>query len=769
MKTKIYSKGFSFIFLSFSFVFLSLTLPKNLLSASKIHAHPDWISERKVVKAGEEFYLGIHFKIDPKWHIYWRNGGEVGLPISFKKFESKGLEFIEKEWATPRFHKDETGLVSYIYKQEALLRIRVRVLPGLTSGQKVHLNTAISWLECKDSCIPGETQIEIILPVKNELKNISERTNFNHLLIFKSFQKMIPEKYQGKATIGPFKILDQGWDRIIQKNKKQEAYFSITMLIPKIKSESIWQGCRILPFEKKAGKLFSQKFLQSKKEWEFENGQIQSLGEKPEGKIVKFSIKVLIPRKYENLPWAEIICPELDGIAIDLPIPLKKFAIIQPVTKDEALYALADQKKNDSSIKSPGEKNSSLIFIILAAFLGGLILNIMPCVLPIISIKIFSLIKQSGEEKGKILRLGLFFSLGIIFSFMALALMVVIIKSFGLAIGWGFQFQSPIFLVFLSIILLVFGLSFFDVYTFNAPNISTTKMHTAKNAYLGSFMQGILATILATPCSAPFLGTAMGFAFAHNFVIIFLMFLVAGSGMAFPYLLLAFYPSGLKYLPRPGKWMEKFKELMGFFLMATLIWLIWILTKMVSADAIVILLVLLLLIAMALWFGGSFAPLGTPRKKFYRIWSLTLLFIALSSWYLVPIIIQSRDKGSAVNVTHTGSIAWNPFTESNLQEARASGRITFLKFTADWCLTCKVNEKTVLSAKSVQELFQRKKVIAISADWTKGDKNITRLLATFGRSGVPFYVIYPPGEKSKPIPLSELITPGMIQSVIEKY
>ena len=382
------------------------------------------------------------------------------------------------------------------------------------------------------------------------------------------------------------------------------------------------------------------------------------------------------------------------------------------------------------------------------ALIGGLILNGMPCVLPVISLKIFGFVSEAGERPQKAFWLSMAFALGILGCFAVLAFVVIFVRATGAQVGWGFQFQDDRFIVSISCLVFAFALNLFGVYELSVSARATQGLAklASGQGYGSAFFQGVFATILATPCTAPFLGTASAFAFAQPSWITFLVFTFVGLGMALPYLVLAVKPNWLRFLPRPGDWMVRFRQFMGFLLIGTLLWLVWILGQMKGVDAIVQLGALLLLISILAWIKGSFwTPVSSTRSRI-------LAAAAMCGAVLIAVGVYSF-------VTRPSELVWQRFTKDSLEKALASGRPVFVDFTADWCLTCKTNERFAIDTPQVRKAFSKQNAILLRADWTKGDPEITEILKNHGRAGVPMYLVYPRGrEEDRPTLLPELIT-----------
>ena len=410
--------------------------------------------------------------------------------------------------------------------------------------------------------------------------------------------------------------------------------------------------------------------------------------------------------------------------------------------------------------------SAGIIALLFFAFLGGIILNLMPCVLPVLSLKLFSLIKQAGESRGRLLALGGATTAGILASFWALAAVVAAVKAGGGSAGWGMQFQSAGFIAFMVVILSAFAMSFFGVFEIWLPGSATTKMDKAgrKQGFWGAFFTGALLVLLSTPCSAPFLGTAMGFAFTASTPVLFLFFTAAGVGLALPYMLVSAFPKVLKVFPKPGAWMVTLQKIMGVLLLGTVVWLLWVVHEQAGNVGVGIFAAISLL-SIAMSFAiGNIAP---PGVAFFRevlsvggsVVILAVIWFAFASPKFeaeVDAIFKAR---SVQLVTEDG---WYRYTPEIIEEFAKSGRTVFIDATADWCLTCKANEAAVLNRDDFKHAMDSLNVARVKADWTRETPEVTALLRSMGKSGVPAYAIYPAGDVSKQIVLPELLTTSAI-------
>jgi thiol:disulfide interchange protein DsbD len=411
-----------------------------------------------------------------------------------------------------------------------------------------------------------------------------------------------------------------------------------------------------------------------------------------------------------------------------------------------------------------GQSALSLWVALFYGFVGGLILNLMPCVLPVISLKIFGFIKQAGDSRRSILLHGLAFAAGIFVWFLGLAAVIIALKSGGTEVTWAFQFQNPWFNVAIGSVVFVFALNLVGVFEFVLPGQALNAMESAgsTSGLTGSFFQGVFATLLATPCTAPFLGSALGFAFSQSAAVILAMFAAVASGMAIPYLILSASPGWLKFLPRPGAWMERLKQFMAFPLLATLVWILSILGGQRGTDGVIWFSAFLLCLAFACWLFGSFCgPLASVSKRTATL-LLILMTITGGGWYFLG------KKFSQIGLVSPDRIAWVPFSQARLQEELAAGRSVFVDFTADWCITCKFNERTAIDTPTIRAILKEKKITPMKADWTNANPEITAILKNFGRVGVPFYLIYPASDSANPVILPEVLTESLLSDALNQ-
>ncbi len=409
---------------------------------------------------------------------------------------------------------------------------------------------------------------------------------------------------------------------------------------------------------------------------------------------------------------------------------------------------------------APAIGGQGLFAMLLAGLLGGLILNAMPCVLPVLSLKVFGLVKSAADGRAHVVRGALATALGILASFAALAAVAVLARAAGAAVGWGVQFQQPGFVVFLAVVVLLFSLNMWGLFEIPLPqSLARVGGGAQKEGLAGHFASGLFATLMATPCSAPFLGTAVGFALAQKAPTIFAIFLAVGTGMALPYLLLALFPGAAKLLPKPGQWMVTLRGVMGFLLAGSAVWLFYVLGAQVSPERLAFVQIVLLTLSLFIWLASKSAPSTGGR----RLWSALALAAAIGS-----IILAS---GGAAPAAAAGEMAgklinWVPFDEALAEELSQEGALVFVDVTANWCLTCKANERGIIETQTVAQAFKDHQVITMKADWTNPNPKILAFLNKYGSSSIPFYILYRPGRD--PFVFGQILTQDSILGALEE-
>ncbi len=408
---------------------------------------------------------------------------------------------------------------------------------------------------------------------------------------------------------------------------------------------------------------------------------------------------------------------------------------------------------------SAGDKTPFLKIIqfLLMALAGGLLLNIMPCVLPVLSIKALSLVNQSKHDRKKIFTGSILYTAGILLSLLIFAVIIIILKFSGELVGWGFHFQNAGFVISLLTIITVFALSLFDVFTINAPGMNTAAKASGKGGHLGSFLSGIFAVLLATPCTAPFLGTALAFAFSQPPVLIIAIFLMIGLGLALPFIIIGIWPGFIKKIPKPGPWMNTFKVIMGFLLLATALWLIDVLYYQIGWSGLLRVFIFLLVAGFSAAVYGHYSKPSFSRRKQWIALAAAVIIAAAGGFIIFRGGIQT--PGGEIEVNDHEN--WEVFTPEKLEYYRMTERDVFIDFGAKWCWTCKVNEETVLFTSKIAEVFKENDTALLRGDYTNNDKIVGEWIQKFGRAGVPVYAFYRKGA-AEPVILPEILTQQMI-------
>ena len=459
------------------------------------------------------------------------------------------------------------------------------------------------------------------------------------------------------------------------------------------------------------------------------------------------------PREYGLTDYVENQIYEKNENSFSLEVKASKTEIKLP-NFDGVIQAINSEGTFFFDVNFPlniQNEDKNLFLLLVFAFLGGLILNIMPCVFPILSIKVLRFIQYSEDSSVETYKFGLSYSLGVILSFLLIALILIGLKSSGEVIGWGFQLQYPLVISILFYLFIALGFLFMSNLVIGSQLGNLNSLVKVKNESFESFLTGILAVVVASPCTAPFMGSAIGFALLQPSFNSILIFLSLGLGFALPYFILSIKPTLLSFLPRPGPWMETFKQFMAFPMWASALWLLWVLSGQVDSDTVILVLIGGLALSLSLWLLEK----NTTEKKLVK-WILrgTAIVLIGFSIYIIPTSYSTKEE-----IFTKDEI----YSEQRLRELRNSNQIVFLNFTADWCITCKVNERVALKTQKVQKILKSESINYLEADWTRKDEMIASKLEEFGRSGVPLYLLYP--SKGKPIILPEILT----EDILIKY
>jgi thiol:disulfide interchange protein len=696
------------------------------------HTHVRLVSDVAAATPGGSITVGVLLRIDAGWHIYWSNPGESGLATAVQWKVPPGAVIADLSWPVPVKTIEEGDVLTYGYSNETMLIATLQLPASLFSARELTIKADVSWLECKNTCVPGNASATLVLPVGVGGTPSTDAVAINR------YRAALPVPLTAQNEI---------------KTTVTESSDTVALAVA-ASAPDISLSAATLDFFPSSGNVPS--------------GARTTVT--VQGRSAVIHVPVVSRKADSSALRGIVVYTSADGARKGVEI----------VHQRGGATSLLDREFVTASHTG---KDAPLLLYIGFALVGGLLLNVMPCVLPVIALKVFGLVKMAGDEPAKVRRMGWMFSLGILASFLILALLVVLFKIAGQQVGWGFQFQEPVFVIVMSALVFAFGLSLFGVFEIRLPGaamagvsaVIAQQEHHPGKGYLSSFGEGVFATILATPCTAPFLGSALGFAFAQPTGTVFLIFSAVAAGMAFPYLLLTARPAWQRFLPKPGAWMETAKQFMGFFMMATLLWLLYILGKQLGMEGVIWTGAFLLVVAIGCWLVGRFATLSASRRTFWVTWGGVA--VLLVSGYLVIIDgildVRAAIAGTpAVTSTTTGQssteVVWQPFSLSVLDQQLQSQKPVFVDFTAEWCLTCKVNERTIIADQRVQDKLRASGIFTMKADWTSRNPDITRLLGKFGRSGVPLYVLFPAGHPNEPIVLPEVLTTSILLDALER-
>ena len=727
-------------------------------------AHPvraRLVADQTALVPGGTLRLGVHLEPETNWHTYWRSPGDIGLPTKIRWALPEGATSSAFEFPVPeRF--DQEGIVSYGYDGPVMLFTEITLPAELPPGE-VLLGAQAEWLVCEIMCIRGEAELQMSLPVAEGSLPSAHAPLFDHYAgqhptPIDQVQGFTVEAALSTSAVRPeetFQFAIQVKPTGDQPIKLAQSHGTWPGFTPIVKLNGMLDGVVVLPLD--SGEIAIVVTAET-----FEADPLPTDDVLGGLLAVQVGDETVYTELTMPVPWA----------AAGAAVARSDSPLFGAAPKGDVLPAAEPSTGAVAGVTAAAGTGGALEFLyaLWLAFLGGLVLNVMPCVLPVLTMKLYSLIGQVNTSSAERRSAGYAYSAGILVSFLALAVALIVVKVvLGEQVGWGFQSQSPVYNMVLVTIVFAFGLSLFGVFEVPAFGANRAAAASAKEGVSGYFLTGVFATLLATPCSAPFLSVGMGFGLALPPAGILLFFAVAGFGLAFPFLLIALVPALYRFLPKPGAWMDTFKQLMAFCLMATAVWLVHILSGQLSREAVTGLLAFLFFVALALWTLGRFgAPTEEPRRQ--MVVAALALVIAVgggTSW----LSLEVRPSFTGVTSTDqaldfTDEIPWQPFSQAQV-EAYA-GKTLFIDFTADWCLTCKVNEKTVLAQASVRGSMDELGVIPLKADWTNRDATITQWLQRFGRAGVPFYLVMPADAGAEPIPLPDIITPDLVIQALKQ-
>jgi thiol:disulfide interchange protein DsbD len=678
------------------------SLPR--FGAPERHVEAQLLAATDAIVPGEPLTVGLKLTHQPEWHTYWQVPGDSGLPTRIEWKLPAGFSAGPIDWPHPK-RLPAGPLVNFGYEGETLLVTTIQVPAELAAGTNVTLAGKAEWLECKDVCIPGDADIALTLPVKPSAGPSAAASMFSEA------RALVPQPLAGVA------------------------------------GQATIDGTRIkVGFVLPVGRATSKIEFFPTEEGRIEPAAPQVL--RREGDAIELFLTAAQPVKADATSLSGVLVanggPAKGGWVGSIAVPLAAGAVA-PVSAGAATGNAASM---------------SLVAALGAAFLGGLILNLMPCVFPVLSLKLIGL-AQHRTHSGPLAAHGIAFGVGVVLSFVLLAGLLIGLQQAGSALGWGFQLQTPWVVASLTILFFLIGLNLLGVYEFTfGSGVANTKAAdslTAKSDWRGSFGTGVLAVIVASPCTAPFMSAALGYAITQPAVIALSVFASLGVGMATPYLLLTLFPALLAKLPRPGRWMELFKQFMAFPMFATCVWLLWVLAQQVDAGGVALALGVLVAVGFATW------ALGLSQKGAYPFRWVALAGAVLAALTFAPLATTEPAAAAAKSASDSG---WVDYSPEKLAQLKSEGKPVFVDFTAAWCVTCQVNKRVALNTDQVVDRFTAEGIVRMKADWTNRDERITKALAEFGRNGVPLYVLY--DAQGNPTVLPEILTEGTVLAALDK-
>ena len=680
------------------------------------HVEAEIISRYAAVQPGQPVEAALRLKIIDHWHTYWRNPGDSGLPTKLTWSLPSGVSAGPIEWPMPK--KLPLGpLMNFGYDGEVLHLVTLQTPKQLTVGQNVTLSAKAEWLVCSDVCIPESADLTISLPI-----------------------------------IGSAPLPDARW-----ADSFANARASLPGTMSGWKSEATFEtGKAVLALTPPPDEhvRFGEFAFYPLREDIIANAGPQIFSKTSDG------MRLIIPLADP----VNLALTTLDGVLVSnagwgKAHPGKAVTVSAPITyaKNASAPVAANTAPPSAATAPRNGEDLGLAIALLFAFVGGLILNLMPCVFPVLGIKVMGFVEHAQGEPTRLRQQGLAFLVGVVLSFWILAGLLTALRAAGQSIGWGFQLQSPVFVTLLALLFLLMALNLSGVFEFGMrlQSVAGNLQQRGKPSNLiDAFLSGVLATIIATPCTAPFMGAALGYTLAEPAYVSFLVFTSVALGMAAPVLLLSLFPGWLRHLPKPGAWMDTFKQFMAFPLFATVAWLAWVLGSQQGNDGLGLLLLGMVVVSLGAWIYGRW-QFGYPLRALTLAVVLGLVGVVIAWPGAVP--ARGADPVSEAN-------DWVPFSKQKVAEFRAQGRPVFVDFTATWCITCQVNKRIALNQKSVLGRFAELNVVRMKADWTVQDPAITEALAAFGRNGVPLYVYYPAGGEPQILP--ELLTPAIVLATL---
>ena len=686
------------------------------------HLKAELVSEYRQLQPGQTVTLALHTQHEPHWHSYWLNPGDSGLATSINWQLPPGVTAGPIEWPTPQAIRIPP-LVNYGYENQTVLLTQL-TLPADYTSSSLPLKATVDWLVCQEICIPASAQLVLTLPVAATSVLSDEAAS-----LFSVARAALPTPLPVKG-----------------RYQMQDNHFSAEIeLADDLQATAFFVG---------AGELVDHAAAQ---QLLFQNGKL----------LLQQAQNTYFSQAPGELPLVLITAAGARQLLLSFePAMVGRGSTVEP---DPAISTQqpVSQKFADTPPQPADFSLNQLLLMLLFALGGGLILNLMPCVFPVLSLKALSL-SRAGQHLGAQRAEALWYSLGVVLSFVLLAALLLLLRAGGESLGWGFQLQNPLLVALLAFLLFALGLSLSGVLQFGLGLMNSGQQLTQQSGHRGSFFTGVLAVVVASPCTAPMMGTALGYAATQSAPVALLVFAALGFGMALPFLLLALWPQLAAKLPKPGPWMEQLKHWLAIPLYLSVVWLLWVYGRQTSIDALALALLGLVALTVACWQWGLVQTArqqghNTLTKQAVALIALVLALLSISQSELTtkPAAIKQGTTTPAGELLPGTAQSWS---EARLQELRAQGKPVLVNMTADWCITCLVNERVALDTVQSKAAMQQYQLAYLKGDWTKQDPAISRYLKQYGRDGVPLYVLYFPGHEGQVLP--QILTPDTLSEVL---
>ncbi len=715
------------------FLGLLLLLPSLALAQTESefvkteYANSVLLAERGGIAPGETMYLGFHQELNEGWHVYWQNPGDSGLPLTLNWQLPEGWSAGEIQYPVPH-QLSVPPLMNYGHEGKPTFLVPITAPATAKPGDIANLSVKAGWLICEEICVPENADLEIAIPIT---KTYAAPDTFGAVIIADAVAAL--------PVAAPFAAVafDQNGAPAVQL-KLQDRPLGTAHYFPYAEGliEPAGRVLETVDAEQGMALLFTAGF-------DYDPASFSGL----DG-VVTFT------KEGEKEPHQVFI--------VTAPLGEATLSVVTPEGESAAETSKIGSANTSASVDLPSQEPQPLFVILGLALLGGLILNVMPCVFPVIFLKAGALAQSAQHDMGTVRRHGLLYTAGVVLAFLAIAGALIALRSFGEAqLGWGFQLQHPVPIAIFAIIMMLIGLNLSGVFEMGTSVQGVGDGLASKGGNAGAFFTGLLAVAVAAPCVGPFLGGALSYALNAPGVLGLAVFAVMGLGLALPYLIISFVPAIAKALPRPGAWMETFKQFLAFPMFATAIWLIWTLTNMAGSTGLVILLCAMLVVAFGAWIYGRGQAKGGIVSKL-----VALAALVVAGFMIKDITIQQAGP-VAVNAPggDTSKLPSDVFSPERLAELRANGTPVFIDFTASWCVTCQTNKLTAIKRPAVIEAFHETGTVYMVADWTVQDPVITETLAQYGRSGVPLYLYYQAGAEEAEILPQILTTDIMLKTI----